>query len=313
MTARSGCRAVLAAKRLGAEQIILMGRHKARTDLGREFGATDVVAERGEEGIAQVRELTGGDGTHAVLECVGHCRPTRQAFGVVRAGGVISRVGVPQYEDGADRVRQPVRAATSPSPAASPRPAPTSRSCCPTSSTARSSRARSSTAPSASTGCPTATAPWPTARRSRCWSARERVEQTTSSARIGEDAGEIDIATRRGDGTLRSARIVWVVRNGDALYVRSVNGPDAAWYRGVQTRMPGGVTAGGLGRDVTFVEAGQHAGTDGLDDTLDEAYRAKYGRWSGAGRAHHRCAGPRDHPAPRPRLNRHRTRTEGER
>ena len=66
-----GLSAVLAAKRLGAERIILMGRHTDRTDLGREFGATDVVAERGEEGIAKVRELTGGDGTHAVLECVG--------------------------------------------------------------------------------------------------------------------------------------------------------------------------------------------------------------------------------------------------
>ena len=66
-----GLSAVLAAKRLGAEQIMLMGRHQDRTDLGREFGATDVVAERGEEGVEKVRELTGGDGTHTVLECVG--------------------------------------------------------------------------------------------------------------------------------------------------------------------------------------------------------------------------------------------------
>jgi threonine dehydrogenase-like Zn-dependent dehydrogenase len=94
-----GLSAVLAAKRLGAERIVLMGRHKDRTDLGREFGATDVVAERGEEGIAAVRELTGGDGTHAVLECVGHRPAYEQAYGVVRPGGVISRVGVPQYEE----------------------------------------------------------------------------------------------------------------------------------------------------------------------------------------------------------------------
>ena len=149
-----GLLAVLSAKRLGAEQIILMGRHKARTDLGREFGATDVVAERGEEGIAKVRELTGGDGTHVVLEAVGHLPAYEQAVGVVRPGGVISRVGVPQYEEAPDRLRQPVRPATSPSPAAPPRPAPTSRSCCPTSSTARSSPARSSTAPSPSTSVP---------------------------------------------------------------------------------------------------------------------------------------------------------------
>ncbi|MFI7602229.1 zinc-binding dehydrogenase [Actinoplanes sp. NPDC049681] len=94
-----GLSAVLAARRLGAERIILMGRHKDRTDLGREFGATDVVAERGEEGIAKVRELTGGDGTHAVLECVGLRPAIETAFGVVRDGGTVSRVGAPQYPD----------------------------------------------------------------------------------------------------------------------------------------------------------------------------------------------------------------------
>ena len=93
-----GLMAVLSAKRLGAEQIILMGRHTDRTDLGRHFGATDVVAERGEEGIDRVRELTGGDGTHVVLEAVGHMPAYEQALGVVRPGGVISRVGVPQYD-----------------------------------------------------------------------------------------------------------------------------------------------------------------------------------------------------------------------
>ncbi|MEV6582725.1 zinc-dependent alcohol dehydrogenase family protein [Streptomyces sp. NPDC051582] len=92
-----GLSAVLAAKRLGAEQIVLMGRHKARTDLGREFGATDVVAERGEEGVERVRELTGGDGTHTVLECVGLEPALDTAFGVVRSGGTVSRVGAPQY------------------------------------------------------------------------------------------------------------------------------------------------------------------------------------------------------------------------
>lgn len=94
-----GLMAVLSAKRLGAERIILMGRHAVRTDLGVEFGATDVVAERGEEGIARVRELTGGDGTHAVLEAVGYREAYDQAVGVVRHGGVISRVGVPQYSE----------------------------------------------------------------------------------------------------------------------------------------------------------------------------------------------------------------------
>lgn len=94
-----GLSAVLAAKRLGAEQIILMGRHQQRTDLGREFGATDVIAERGDEGIERVRELTGGDGTHTVLECVGLESAIQMAFGAVRDGGTISRVGAPQYSE----------------------------------------------------------------------------------------------------------------------------------------------------------------------------------------------------------------------
>jgi threonine dehydrogenase-like Zn-dependent dehydrogenase len=94
-----GLSAVLAARRLGAEQIILMGRHKDRTDLGREFGATDVVAERGAEGAEKVRELTRGDGTHTVLECVGLRPAIETAFAVVRAGGTVSRVGAPQYTE----------------------------------------------------------------------------------------------------------------------------------------------------------------------------------------------------------------------
>ena len=96
-----GLLAVLSARQLGAEQIILMGRHMDRTELGVEFGATEVVAERGKEGIAKVRGLTGGDGTHAVLEAVGHLPAYEQALGVVRPGGVISRVGVPQYREAA--------------------------------------------------------------------------------------------------------------------------------------------------------------------------------------------------------------------
>jgi threonine dehydrogenase-like Zn-dependent dehydrogenase len=93
-----GLLAVLSAKQLGAERIVLMGRHRVRTDLGREFGATDVVAERGEEGIAEVRRLAGGLGSEIVLEAVGLLPAYEQAVGVVRPGGTISRVGVPQYD-----------------------------------------------------------------------------------------------------------------------------------------------------------------------------------------------------------------------
>ncbi len=93
---------------------------------------------------------------------------------------------------------------------------------------------------------------------------------TDELTRIG-GAGELDIATRRADGTLRKPRIVWIVRLGDSLYVRSVNGPDAAWYRGTRTRMQGRIQAGGLDTDVTFVDADH-----GLDDAIDDAYRIKY-------------------------------------
>jgi threonine dehydrogenase-like Zn-dependent dehydrogenase len=94
-----GLSAVLASRQLGAERIILMGRHEDRTDLGAEWGATDIVAERGADGVAQVLELTRGEGSHVVIEAVGLMPAYEQAYGVVRPGGVISRVGVPQYEE----------------------------------------------------------------------------------------------------------------------------------------------------------------------------------------------------------------------
>jgi threonine dehydrogenase-like Zn-dependent dehydrogenase len=93
-----GLCAVLAAKRLGAEQIIILGRHPDRLALARDFGATDVVSERGEEAVQRVRELTGGEGVHSVLECVGHGASMDTAIGIARPGGHIGRVGVPQEE-----------------------------------------------------------------------------------------------------------------------------------------------------------------------------------------------------------------------
>src|SRR3954466_1034031 len=89
---------VIAAKRLGAEQIIIMGRHPDRIALAKEFGATDVVSERGEEGVARVRELTGGFGVQSVLECVGTEQAMDTSMSIVRPGGVVGRVGVPHYE-----------------------------------------------------------------------------------------------------------------------------------------------------------------------------------------------------------------------
>jgi len=89
---------VIAAKRLGAEQIILLGHNPARVALGLEFGATDVVGERGGEAVERVRELTGGLGTHSVLECVGLEQAVETALEVARPGGAIGRVGIPEHE-----------------------------------------------------------------------------------------------------------------------------------------------------------------------------------------------------------------------
>lgn len=91
-----GLCAVIAAKRLGAEQIIIMGHHADRITLAKEFGATDVVRERGDEAVERVLEITGGLGAHSVLECVGLDQSTVTALSIVRAGGAVGRVGVPQ-------------------------------------------------------------------------------------------------------------------------------------------------------------------------------------------------------------------------
>jgi threonine dehydrogenase-like Zn-dependent dehydrogenase len=89
---------VIAARRLGAEQVIVLGRHPDRIALAKEFGATDIVSERGDEAIARVRDLTNGLGVHSALECVGHGEAMRTALGITRAGGAVGRVGVPQDE-----------------------------------------------------------------------------------------------------------------------------------------------------------------------------------------------------------------------
>jgi threonine dehydrogenase-like Zn-dependent dehydrogenase len=89
---------VIASKRLGAERIILLGNNPERTALGREFGASDVVTERGAEAAERVRELTGGLGPHSVLECVGLEQALDTALQIARPGGAIGRVGIPEHD-----------------------------------------------------------------------------------------------------------------------------------------------------------------------------------------------------------------------
>jgi hypothetical protein len=89
---------VIAAKRLGAEQIVIMGRREDRITLAKGFGATDVVSERGDEAVERIKELTDGHGVHSVLECVGTDQSILTAVEIARPGGAIGRVGVPHYE-----------------------------------------------------------------------------------------------------------------------------------------------------------------------------------------------------------------------
>ena len=88
------------------------------------------------------------------------------------------------------------------------------------------------------------------------------------------DAEELQLATRRPDGTLRNPVTIWVIRHGDDLYIRSYRGPGGSWYRHASDRRDGHIQAGGVDRDVTFADADHD-----LDDQIDAAYRAKYRRY----------------------------------
>jgi threonine dehydrogenase-like Zn-dependent dehydrogenase len=90
-----GLLAILSAKQMGAERIIAMSRHDARQKLARDFGATDVVTERGDDGVARIKALTNGIGADSVLECVGTQTSLMQAISCARPGGHVSYVGVP--------------------------------------------------------------------------------------------------------------------------------------------------------------------------------------------------------------------------
>ena len=91
-----------------------------------------------------------------------------------------------------------------------------------------------------------------------------------------EAAEELRIASLRKDGTLRKPVIIWVVRVGDELFVRSVNGSTSAWFRGVESRHEGQIRAGGVVKDVSFVEEPDPT----VNDQIDAAYATKYGRYS---------------------------------
>ncbi|MFD7933644.1 DUF2255 family protein [Streptomyces sp. NPDC059755] len=91
-------------------------------------------------------------------------------------------------------------------------------------------------------------------------------------------ADELEMAPRRGDGTLRGPVPIWVVRDGEDLYVRSFRGPDGGWWRTARASHQGHIRSGGVAKDVSFVEVAD----SGINDRIDTAYRTKYGRFGGA-------------------------------
>ena len=113
-----GLLGVLSAKQMGAERIIAMSRHASRQALAREFGATHIVTERSDEGIARVKDLTNGVGADSVLECVGTPEAMKQAIGITRPGGSVGYVGVPHGVelDAADLFFRHVRLLGGPAP-----------------------------------------------------------------------------------------------------------------------------------------------------------------------------------------------------
>jgi hypothetical protein len=105
---------------------------------------------------------------------------------------------------------------------------------------------------------------------------KDRMTEWTADelAKIG-NADELRIEFQRPDGTLAAPRTIWVVRDRDELYIRSVKGRTSGWFRGVQASHKGHVEAGGVSKDVTFVDA-----DEGVDNELDSAYRTKYRRYA---------------------------------
>ncbi|MEJ7706939.1 MAG: zinc-binding dehydrogenase [Nocardioidaceae bacterium] len=166
-----GLSAVLAAHRLGAERVVAMSRHIPRQAAAREFGATDVVAERGEEGVARIKELFGGIGADCVLECVGTAESMQQAIDSTRPGGRVGYVGAPVGSELPIRklfgANITVGGGVAPSAA-------TSRRCWAMSWMAASTRARCSTVRCRSKTPLRPTEPWTSGRRSRCCSVPRR-------------------------------------------------------------------------------------------------------------------------------------------
>jgi threonine dehydrogenase-like Zn-dependent dehydrogenase len=269
-----GLSAVLASARLGAERIIALSRNPARQELARSFGATEIVAERGEEANAAVLDLTGGIGVDAALECVGSRQSMVTAFAIARPGSTVGVVGVPHD------VEVPFNDLFFRNVGWHGGPAPT-RIYIPQflddvlegginpgrvldfetdlEGIADAYAAMDERRPQVAAACGVDLMN----DRTTAWSDGEL-------ARIG-DAEELKLASARPEGSLRPYVTMWVVRAGDELYVRSAYGPNNPWYQRAKASGVGRIRAGGIERDVTFADAAPDAHA-----AIDASYHAKY-------------------------------------
>ena len=275
-----GLSAVLAAKRLGAERIIALSRNPARQAVAREFGATDIVAERGEAAIEAVRSMTDGLGVEAALECVGTGESMATAFAIARSGGMVGAVGAPHdvevpidtvifrnvgLRGGVSPARKYIPEMLDRRPRRADQPGPRLRL-----------RDR----------------PRPHRRRLR-GDGRAAGDQeprprlgdgaTSMSGWTDDELGriaratELRLASRRSDGSLSRYATIWAVVAGDAVYVRSAHGYDNPWFQRALRSGTGRIEAGGVEREVAFEPA-----VDGVGAVVTAAYHAKYDRYGPA-------------------------------
>jgi hypothetical protein len=237
---------------LGAGQIIIMGRHPDRIALAKEFGATDVVSERGEEAIERIHELTGGFGAHSVLECVGTAQSTETAISIARPGGAVGRVGVPQ-----DPRMPGSQTAFYTNVTVGGGPAPVRAyidDLLPDILEGRIQPGKVFDRTVGLDGVQGGVPPDGPARIDQGHGAAMTGSTNDELSRIG-DAEELEIAARRSDGSLRDPVPIWVVLVGDSLYVRSWRGQAGSWFRSAHASRAGHIRARGVERDVALLDA----------------------------------------------------------
>jgi hypothetical protein len=268
-----GLSGVLAAQRLGAERIIALSRHADRQQLAKEFGATDIVAERGEAAVGAVREMTGGIGVDATLECVGTGQAMETAIGVARAGSTVGFVGVPHG------VELPIQQMFFQTIGVRGGGAPVRVYLPELLEDVLAERINPGRVLDYETGLEGIGDAYATMDERRAIKSPGAGGEplmaawTEDELRRTAGADELEIAPVRRNGALRRATPVWVVRAGDDVYVRAAYGAGKGWHGVARTSHQARIEAGGVQKDVAIEDA-----DEAVLDQVDAAYREKYGR-----------------------------------